>query len=163
MQLRGAKPGRFSPSCGACRQKFVLIVPAEEHVAPTVQAMAEALPVSISIALGIEEPAMPRAPALHDAETKPAHVGLAAPPPDIPPTAAPVEARDHAGADERDGVPGIPWVAQARRVRASAQARSRRHGRGLHGASALAGPKRRAEGPAPALRRGPAVRLAIHP
>jgi membrane protein implicated in regulation of membrane protease activity len=96
MELKGAKPGRFQPACPACHEKFILTVPADTTVAPSVRAIGETLPPSITMALGIEE--QKPAPRATQATVPQQRVGdppakpgpLPAPTPtEVPPTIAP--------------------------------------------------------------------------
>src|SRR5688572_24499058 len=65
MEVKGAKPGRFTPRCASCKRKFALVVPEDASAAPTVAAMAqprrdEQLHDDITAALGIEKTPVPQ-------------------------------------------------------------------------------------------------------
>lgn len=62
MEVKGAKPGRFTPRCSACNRKFMLAVSENAQAAPTVAALPQAaaradeqLPDHITAVLGIEK------------------------------------------------------------------------------------------------------------
>jgi hypothetical protein len=62
MELKGAKPGHYKPRCTSCNEKFLLDIPADESIAPTVKGLphvGERVPSSIEAILGIE-PEPPR-------------------------------------------------------------------------------------------------------
>src|SRR5688500_20155448 len=66
MEVKGAKPGRFTPRCASCKRKFALVVPDDAAAAPTVAALAqtqrdEPLADDITAALGIEKTPVPQA------------------------------------------------------------------------------------------------------
>ncbi|MGB7158679.1 MAG: protein kinase [Tepidisphaeraceae bacterium] len=84
MEVKGAKPGRFTPRCPSCKRKFALVVSEDEHEAPTVAAIAqssarrdERLPDEITAALGIEKTPVP------EIRKKPKQVAAAAPSADV--------------------------------------------------------------------------------
>jgi serine/threonine protein kinase/membrane protein implicated in regulation of membrane protease activity len=65
MEVKGAKPGQFTPRCASCKRKFALVVPEDAGAAPTVAAMAqprreEQLHDDITAALGIEKTPVPQ-------------------------------------------------------------------------------------------------------
>src|SRR5688500_15726118 len=65
MEVKGAKPGRFTPRCASCKRKFALVVPDDASAAPTVAAIAqprreEQLHDDITAALGIEKTPVPQ-------------------------------------------------------------------------------------------------------
>src|SRR3990170_1379476 len=65
MEVKGAKPGRFTPRCASCKRKFALVVADDASAAPTVAAMAqprreEQLHDDITAALGIEKTPVPQ-------------------------------------------------------------------------------------------------------
>lgn len=59
MQLKGAKPGKYSPRCPQCREKFELTVPDDPNrptvAAPLKDLSSETLSPAVAAALGIEE------------------------------------------------------------------------------------------------------------
>ncbi len=67
MEIKGAKPGRFGPTCPACKKRFLLTVSEDPNVAPKAQAVvqkpaSERVPNDIEAALGIEPPPRKVAP-----------------------------------------------------------------------------------------------------
>ena len=89
MEVKGAKPGRFTPRCASCKRKFALVVPDDAAVAPTVAALAQAkrdepLADDITAALGIEKTPVPRlkkASAAGATMAPPSSASVTAPPP----------------------------------------------------------------------------------
>src|SRR4051794_23279688 len=57
MSLKGARPGRFTPACAMCKQKFSLVVPDDVEVLPVVKALPvgkASIAPEIAEALGIQ-------------------------------------------------------------------------------------------------------------
>jgi serine/threonine protein kinase len=79
MQLKGTRPGRFSPKCQKCSERFVLIVPDDPNQPPMAKpSPREKVSPAIALALGIDlPPPRARVPAPKPAEV-PAPVTAAA-------------------------------------------------------------------------------------
>jgi eukaryotic-like serine/threonine-protein kinase len=92
MEVKGAKPGRFTPRCASCKRKFALVVPDDVSAAPAVAALAqtkrdEPLADSITAALGIEKTPVPKLKkaSASGATVAPSSASVTAPPPSSAP------------------------------------------------------------------------------
>src|SRR3954449_8566884 len=57
MSLKGARPGRFTPACAMCKQKFSLVVPDDVELTPIVKPLPvgkASIAPEIAEALGIQ-------------------------------------------------------------------------------------------------------------
>src|SRR5207237_473870 len=105
MELKGAKPGLFHPRCGACHEKFALVIPDDPAAPPATARLAgygakslegarsslpETVPPVIGHALGLPDAAPAQGGASPTIAPIPAStfVGLAAGPSDYPPPGA---------------------------------------------------------------------------
>ncbi len=110
MEVRGAKPGRFTPSCPKCQLRFVLTIPAQAGAAPVVAELALApdedqIDARIAAVLGIDDrdESLTGAPVGHGlAEGRPTAATIP------PPTPGGVDFDGAAvGADADDAIPHV--------------------------------------------------------
>jgi hypothetical protein len=87
MELKGARPGRFSPRCSGCGERFSLLIPTNPKVSPTVsKAIDEVIDTITSFGTPLAAPAVTSdLPQVELAPSEPGSVVATAPPPPAPP------------------------------------------------------------------------------